>query len=49
MITFKRQLHKLVKHTETFRQHKPASCWSVFDHFVGLELKGITAFALRFV
>ena len=33
---FKRQPHKIVKHSQTIRRQQP----SVFDHFVGLRLKG---------
>ena len=28
---FKRQLHKMVKHTQTFRRQQPTNCLSVFD------------------
>ena len=35
------QPHKLVKHTRTIRRQKPKNCLSVFDHFVGLALKGL--------
>ena len=31
----------MVKHTQTIRQQKPTNCLSVFDHFVGLALKGL--------
>ena len=37
----KRQLHKMVKHTQTIRQFLPKNCLSVFDHYVGLALKGL--------
>ena len=37
----KRQSHKMVKHTQTIRRKKPTNCLSVFDHFVGLVLKGL--------
>ena len=30
----------MVKHTQTIRPKKPMNCLSVFDHFVGLALKG---------
>ena len=30
----------MVKHTQTTRRQKPTNCLSVFDHFVGLALKG---------
>ena len=31
----------MVKHTQTIRQQQPTNCLSVFDYFVGLELKGL--------
>ena len=31
------------KSTQTIRRLLPANCLSVFDHFVGLVLKGLTA------
>ena len=37
----KRQSHKMVKHTQKIRRKKPTNCLSVFDHFVGLVLKGL--------
>ena len=37
-----RQPHKMVKHTQKVRRLLPANCLSVFDHFVGLELKVLT-------
>ena len=39
---FKRQPHKMVKHTQTIRQQKPTNYLSVLDRFVGLVLKGIS-------
>ena len=39
--TFKRQPHKMVKHTKIIRGQKPTNCLSVLDHFVGLALKGL--------
>ena len=39
---FKRQSHKMVKHTQTIRRHKPTNYLSVFDNFVGLTIKGLT-------
>ena len=36
---FKRQSHKMVKHTRTIRLQQPTICYSMFDHFVGLVLK----------
>ena len=40
-LTFKRQPHKMVKHTQTIRRKQPTNlnCLSVFDHFVELTLK----------
>ena len=37
-----RQPHKMVKHTQTIRRQQPANCLSVFVHFVGLALKGLS-------
>ena len=39
---FDRQPHKMVKHTQAIRPQQPTNCLSVFDHFVGLVLKGLT-------
>ena len=39
-LTFKRQPHKMVKHTQTIRWLLPTNCLSVFDYFVELVLKG---------
>ena len=39
---FKHQPHKMVKQTQTIRQQKPTNYLSVFGHFVGLVLKGIS-------
>ena len=33
----KRQLHKVVEHTQTIRGQQPTDCLSVFDQFVGLK------------
>ena len=33
---------KMVKHIQTIRRQKLTICLSVFDHFVGLALKGFT-------
>ena len=41
---FKRQSHKMIKHTQTIRRLLPMNYWSVFDHFVGLVLKGLKFF-----
>ena len=42
MLPSKSQPHKMVKHTQTIRRLMPTNCLSVFDHFVGLALKGFT-------
>ena len=31
----------MVRHTQTIRRLLPTNCLSVFDHFVGLVLKGL--------
>ena len=31
----------MVKHTQTIRRQKSTNCFSMFDHFVGLALKGL--------
>ena len=41
--SFKHKPHKMVKHTQTIRRLLPTNCLSVFDHFVGLALKGLKA------
>ena len=38
---FKRQPHKMVKHTQAIRRQQQTNCLSVFDHFLGLALKGL--------
>ena len=38
---------KMVKYTQTIRRQHPANFLSVFDHFVGLGLKGLKQ-SLRF-
>ena len=38
---FKRQSYKIVKHTQAIRQLLLANYLRVFDHFVGLPLKGL--------
>ena len=40
--SFKHQPHKMVKHTQTIRRLLPTNCLNVFDHFVGLALKGLS-------
>ena len=34
----------MVKHIQTIRRLLPTNCLSVFDHFVGLALKGLISF-----
>ena len=34
----------MVKHTQTIRRLLPTNCLSVFDHFVGLALKGLSEY-----
>ena len=36
----------MVKHTQTIRRLMPTNCLIVFDHFVGLALKGLTEVCL---
>ena len=38
---FKRQPYRMVEHTEIICWLLPANCFSVFDHFGGLALKGL--------
>ena len=38
---FKRQSHKMVKHTQTIRRQFADELLSVFDHFMNLALKGL--------
>ena len=33
--------YKIIKHTQTISRQHPTNCSSVFDHFVGLALKGL--------
>ena len=33
----------MIKHSQTTGRQKPANCLSVFDHFVGFALKGLSA------
>ena len=37
----------MVKHTQAIRQLLPTNCLSVYDHFVGLALKGLTSNSLN--
>ena len=36
------KLHKMVKPPQTVRRLLPSNCFSMFDHFVGLALKGLS-------
>ena len=36
----------MVKHAQTIRRQKAINCLSVFDHFVGLALKGLIVVSL---
>ena len=38
---FKRQPHKIAKHTQKINRLLPTNCLSVLNHFVGLALKGL--------
>ena len=44
---FQRQSLKMVKHTQTICRLLPTNCLSVFDHFVGLVLQGLTCFVIQ--
>ena len=35
----------MVKHTQTIHQQQSTNCLSVFDHFVGLALKGLKIYS----
>ena len=37
----------MVKHTQKIRQQQPTNFLSMFDHFVGLALKGLNDIVLR--
>ena len=45
-LTFKRQPHKMVKHTQTVRRNKRTNCLSVFDHFAELARKELMKFSI---
>ena len=36
----------MVKHTQTIRLQQLMNCLSVFDHFMGLALKGLISYGL---
>ena len=40
--SFKRQPHKMLNHTQTILQVLSTNCLSMFGHFVGLALKGLS-------
>ena len=37
----------MVKHTQTILRQQPTNCLSVFDHFVGLALKGLKGYPIN--
>ena len=37
----------MIKNTQTIRQQQPMNCLSVFDHFVGLAVKGLNSIFLK--
>ena len=39
--TFMNQRHKMAKHTQTIRWQQSTNSLNVFDHFLGLVLKGL--------
>ena len=41
---FKRQPHKMAKHTQVIRQLLATNYLNVFDHFVGLGQKGLSKY-----
>ena len=43
------QPHKMTKHTQTILRLLPTNCFSVFDRFVGLALKGLTKIHQHFI
>ena len=47
-LPFKRQFHKMVKHTQTIRRQIVDELFECVDHFVGLALKGLRTFELFF-
>ena len=40
-LIFKRELHKMVKHTQTILRERPTNFLSVLDQFVRLAVKGL--------
>ena len=43
---FKCRPEKIVKHTQTIHRQQTTNCLSVFDHFVGLALKGLGKYGI---
>ena len=41
-VPFKRQPHKIVRHTQVIRRQQPTKCLSVYENFVGLALNGLS-------
>ena len=41
-LTLEAPVQKMVKLTQAIRRLLPTNCLSVFDHFVGLALKGLS-------
>ena len=37
----------MVKHTQTILRQQPTNCLSVFDHFVGLGIKGLSRMIIQ--
>ena len=44
---FQCQPHKMVKHTQTTCRQQPTNCFNVFEHSVGLALKGLISRAIN--
>ena len=43
-----RQPHKMVKHTRAIYRPQTMNCLTMFDHYVGLALKGLRRIAYHF-
>ena len=39
----------MIKRTQTIHRQQPTNCLSIFDHFVGLVLKGLSAICDSFI
>ena len=48
LFKLKCQPHKMFKYTQTICRQQPTNCLSMFDHFVGLVLKGLLVSSGRF-